>query len=161
MRKRDLLSQNTELFDRIAEAQLQISELKKEIANRDTEIDELKREIERLNAKLNATEPLKTLEAKVVKRADVSPEVDYGAAVIGKTVVEAAKCCNSVTANGNSELVKEVVNLILGRTEVAKSEILGIVSSEDSFDTKKQKIDAQYENAADYFKSVTAQLTEG
>lgn len=161
MRKKDLLAQNTELFDRITEAQLQISELKKEIANRDTEIDELKEEIERLNAKLNATEPLKTLEAKVVKQADVSPEVDYGAAVIGKTVIEAAKCCNSVTANSEPELTKEIVNLILGRTEVAKAEILGIVSSEDSFDNKKQKIDAQYENAADYFKSAVAQLTEG
>ena len=45
MRKKDLLAQNTELFDRITEAQLKISELKKEIANRDTEIDGLKREI--------------------------------------------------------------------------------------------------------------------
>ncbi len=157
MRKKDLLTQNTELFDRVAEADLQISHLKKEVENRNNEIDALKKEIERLNAKLNATEPLKALESKVVKRADVSPEVDYGAAVIGKTVVEAAKCCNTVTANGEPELAKELVNLILGRTEVAKAEILGIVSSEDSFDNKKQKIDTQYENAADYFASVTAQ----
>lgn len=161
MRKKDLLTQNTQLFDKISEAQLQISSLKKEIADRDTEIGELKKEIERLNSKINATKPLKTLEAKVVKQTEVSPCVDYGAAVIGKTVVEAAKCCNSLTANGNPELAKELVNLILGRTEVAKSEILAIVSSEDGFEAKKQKIDAQYENAVDYFKSATAQLTEG
>lgn len=161
MRKKDLLSQNTQLFDKITEAQLQITELKKEIASRDTEICDLKKEVERLNAKINATEPLKTLEAKVVKQAEVSPEVDYGAAIIGKTVVEAAKSSNAVTAKGNPELAKELVNLILGRTEVAKSEILSIVSSKESFDTKKQKIDEQYENAVDYFNSVTAQLTEG
>ena len=47
-----------------------------------TKIDGLKKEIERLNAKLNATEPLKTLEKKVIKKAEVSPEVDYGASVI-------------------------------------------------------------------------------
>ena len=161
MRKKDLLTQNTQLFDKISEAQLQISSLKKEIENRDGEIEELKREIERLNAKINATEPLKTLEKKVVKQAETSPDVDYGASVIGKTVVEAAKCCNSVTESGNPELSKELVILVLGRTEVAKSEILSIVSSDESFETKKQKIDAQYENAVDYFKSVTAQLTEG
>ena len=157
MRKKDLLTQNTQLFDEISEAQLQISSLKKEIADRDREIEGLKKEIERLNAKINATEPLKALEKKVIKQTEVSQEVDYGATVIGKTVVEAAKCCNEVAAKGNPELSKELVNLILGRTEVAKSEILSIVSSEDSFETKKQKIDAQYENAVDYFISVTAQ----
>ena len=161
MRKKDLLAQNTRLFDEITAAQLRITELKEEIASRDAEIDELKNEIERLNSKLNATEPLKALESKVIKQAEVSPEVDYGAAVIGKTVIEAAKCCNTVTEGGNPELAKELVNLILGRTEVAKSEILAVVSSENAFDNKKQKIDAQYENAVDYFKSVTAQLTEG
>ena len=161
MRKKDLLTQNTQLFDKISEAQLQISSLKKEIENRDTEIEELKKEIETLNAKINASEPLKTLEKKVIKQSTVSPDVDYGAAVIGKTVIEETKCCNSDTESGNPELSKELVNLILGRTEVAKSEILSIVSSEESLDTKKQKIDSQYETAVDYFISVTAQLTEG
>ena len=159
MRKKDLLTQNTELFDKMTEAQLKISSLEKEIGKRDAEIDELKNEIERLNAKINATEPLKALEKKVIK-ADFSPDVDYGAAVIGKTVVEAAKFSNTVTAKGNPELAKELVNLILGRTEVAKSGILGIVSSKEPFETKKQKIDSQYDNAVDYFKSDIAQLTE-
>ena len=160
MRKKDLITQYTRLFDKITVAQLKITELKEKIANRDAEIDGLKKEIERLNAKLNATEPLKTLEKKVIKKAEVSPEVDYGASVIGKTVIEGTKCCNTVTEGGNPELAKELVNLILGRTEVAKSEILSIVSSEENFEAKKQKIDAQYENAVDYFNSVTAQLTE-
>ena len=161
MRKKELLTQNTQLFDKISEAQLRISSLEKEIENRDTEIEELKKEIETLNAKINASEPLKTLEKKVIKQSTVSPEVDYGASAIGKTVAEATKCRNSVTEGGNPDLSKELVNLILGRTEVAKSEILSIVSSEESLDTKKQKIDSQYENAVDYFVSVTAQLTEG
>lgn len=161
MRKKDLLTQNTELFDRITAAQLKISSLERELERRDDENARLKNEIERLNAKINATEPLKTLEKKVVKQAGFSPEVDYGAAVIGKTVVAAAKACNTVTENGNPELAKEIVNLILGRTEVAKSEILSLVSSDEDIEIKKQKIDAQYESAADYFTGAVAQLTEG
>ena len=43
----------------------------------------LKNERERLESKLNATPPLKALEAKVEKQASVSPEIEYGAAVIG------------------------------------------------------------------------------
>lgn len=157
MKKSEMLKQNTELFDRLTDAELKITALQKEIAERDGRIVELKSEIERLNAKLNATEPLKTLEAKVVRQAEISPEVDYGAEIIGKTVVEAAKHCNALTAEGEAETAKELVNLILGRTEVAKAEILKIVSSEDSLEDKKQKIDGQYKTAAEYFESVMAQ----
>lgn len=157
MRKSEMLKQNTELFDRLTDAELKITALKKEIAERDGRITELKSEIERLNAKLNATEPLKTLEAKVVRQAEVSPEVDYGASVIGKTVLLAAKYCNMLTTEGEPETEKELVNLILGRTEVAKAEILKITSSEDSFEDKKQKIDGCFDSAAEYFESVMAQ----
>ena len=61
MKKSEMLKQNTELFDRLTDAELTITALKKDIAERDSIITELKSEIERLNAKLNATEPLKTL----------------------------------------------------------------------------------------------------
>ena len=46
MRKKDLITQNTRLFDKITVAQLKITELKEKIANRDAEIDGLKKEIE-------------------------------------------------------------------------------------------------------------------
>lgn len=157
MKKSEMLKQNTELFDRLTDAELTITALKKEIVERDSRITELKSEIERLNAKLNATEPLKTLEAKVVRQAEVSPEVDYGACVIGKTVLLAAKHCNALTTEGEPEAAKELVNLILGRTEVAKAEILKITSSEYSLEDKKQKIDGCFDSAAEYFKSVMAQ----
>ncbi|MGN0451842.1 MAG: hypothetical protein ACI4FN_07020 [Acutalibacteraceae bacterium] len=157
MRKSEMLKQNTELFDRLTDAELKINALQKEITERDGIITELKSEIERLNAKLNATEPLKTLEAKVVRQAEVSPEVDYGASVIGKTVLLAAKHCNMLTTAGEPETAKELVNLLLGRTEVAKAEILKITSSEDSFEDKKEKIDGCFDSAAEYFESVMAQ----
>ncbi len=157
MRKKLLLEQNTQLFDKVERAEELISELKKQIAEQKDIINEQKNEIERLNASLNATEPLKNLESKVIKQASLTPEVDYGSAVIGKTVVEAAKYCNSLTADGENDNAKELVNLILGRTEVAKAEILKIVSLEEDFEAKKQKIDEQYDNAIDYFKSIMAQ----
>ena len=92
------------------------------------------------------------------KQASVSPEIEYGAAVIGKIVVEAAKYINRVTSRGEQEYTKELINLILGRTEVAKSEILGIVSSDAAADEKKRGADAQLEQAKDYFESIIAQV---
>ena len=142
----------------IKEAFEDILAFEKQLAEREDEIIALKNEKERLEAKLNATPPLKALEAKVEKQAYVSPEVEYGAAVIGKIVVEAAKYINRVTSRGEQEYTKELINLILGRTEVAKSEILSIVSSDAGADEKKRGADAQLEQAKDYFESIIAQV---
>ena len=158
MSKRELLEQNIQLFDKLTAAEERISALEKQLAERDNEIIALKNERERLESKLNATPPLKALEAKVEKQASVSPEIEYGAAVIGKIVVEAAKYINRVTSRGEQEYTKELINLILGRTEVAKSEILGIVSSDAAADEKKRGADAQLEQAKDYFESIIAQV---
>ena len=158
MSKKELFEQNIQLFDKLTAAEERISALEKQLAERDNEIIALKNERERLESKLNATPPLKALEAKVEKQASVSPEIEYGAAVIGKIVVEAAKYINRVTSRGEQEYTKELINLILGRTEVAKSEILGIVSSDVAADEKKRGADAQLEQAKDYFESIIAQV---
>ena len=42
MKKSEMLKQNTELFDRLTDAELTITALKKEIAERDSRITELK-----------------------------------------------------------------------------------------------------------------------
>ena len=86
MSKKELLAQNIQLFDKLAAAKERVSALEKQLVEREDEIIALKNEKERLEAKLNATPPLKALEAKVEKQAYVSPEVEYGAAVIGKIV---------------------------------------------------------------------------
>ena len=142
----------------IKEAFEDILAFEKQLAERENEIIALKNEKERLEAMLNATPPLKALEAKVEKQALVSPEIEYGAAVIGKIVVEAAKYINRVTSRGEQEYTKELINLILGRTEVAKSEILSIVSSDAGTDEKKRGADVQLEQAKDYFESIIAQV---
>lgn len=155
--KKELFELNNDLRARIAAEENKSVMLKAEISRKDSRIAELNAEIERLNARLNATPPLKVLEAKLTRQASVPKEMDYGAEVIGKVVVEAAKCCNRLTSGEPSQAVKELVNLILGKTEVTKADILKIVSSDTSPEAKMQEIDRCFTEAADYFESVMAQ----
>lgn len=160
MKKKQLFLQNNELWEKLNAAENQIKVLESELEKSKSKIDALQLELERSNAKLNATEPLKALEAKLKKQAALSKDVEYGSAVIGKIVVEAAKYCNALTSSVSNGDVKELINLILGRTEVAKSEILKIINSSSDFSEKKELIDTQLLLAEDYFKSVAAQSNE-
>lgn len=157
MRKKQLLKLNEELFERCERAKMVAEQLK-------VENEDLKQENKNLNLKLEQlmqaplkTEPLKTLEEKIITNANLAEDTVYGAEIIGKTVVSATKYCNKLTCENNDCDVKELVNLILGRTEVAKAEILKIVSSECSFEEKQNLIDKEYSAAEEYFISIMAQ----
>ena len=122
------------------------------------ELKELKEEIKGLKEQEKMETPLKKLEDKMLANAVVTDEHRYGAQIIGKIVVSAAKRCNQLTAAPpNSNDVKELVNLILGRTEIAKAEILNIVESNSEFLNKQSLIDAQLNQCEDYFDSIMAQ----
>lgn len=157
MRKNDILQANNELFGRNEELLSVIEELKRETEALRKELASVTAEKSRLEAKLNATEPLKALEEKMTAKVAVSKETEYGAEAIGRIVVKAAKCCNSLTASAKGEITKEQINLILGRTEVAKSEILKEVTADTDLEDKKIAIDALEKSAEDYFGSVMAQ----
>lgn len=101
--------------------------------------------------------PIINLSKKVTSKVHLSEETEYAASVIGKIVVSATESCNFLTTSGNPN-AKELVNLILGKTEVLKAEILNIVYSPADFITKKALIDNQFDKARDYFASVKAQL---
>lgn len=88
----------------------------------------------------------------------VSVEFEYAASVIGKTVVEATKTCNDLTINIDEEDTRELVNLVLGRTEVLKAEILKILNSDNDFEAKKDLMQKEQAEAYDYFNSIKAQL---
>lgn len=155
MRKKLLLEQNIQLFDRLAAAESEIKRLKKELEEEKRRTAALKEENARLSENKGSTAaPLKILESKVIKQAGITPDTDYGAAVIGKTVVAAAKYCEQLKTRDNA---KELINLILGRTEVAKAEILNIVTTDNADEEKRRLIDEQLALAEDYFASVTAQ----
>lgn len=87
----------------------------------------------------------------------VNEITEYGSVVIGKIVCETVKYSGKITAS-QSENKKELLNLIMGKGEVAKSEIFNITESEVSDETKRELIDAQLDEALDYFKSVVEQI---
>ena len=157
MRKKELLNINSELISKNRSLMAENNELKEKVSELREEILSLNAKIDNLNTKLNSTEPLKKLEEKVTARAELSEDTQYGSEIIGKIVVSATKHCNSLTSHQTGEMTKEMVNLILGRTEVAKSEILRIISLDVAIDEKKRLIDEQYQSAEDYFVSVEAQ----
>ena len=70
--------------------------------------------------------------------------------------MNAAMSSNRLGEMGKTN-TKELLNLILGRTEVAKAEILNIVSSNMSFAGKVQSIDSVANEANEYFQSVLEQ----
>lgn len=158
MRKKQLLSLNHELFNSLENARLTAEELRNENAGLKEKIAELTKENEQLKLKGIMSEPLKNLEEKVIEFASVTEDTQYGANAIGKTVVSAAKFCNSLSARHDSTDTKELINLILGRTEVAKAEILKIVSGNSKLEEKKSLIDKERSAAEDYFRSVMAQI---
>ena len=155
MRKKLLLEQNIQLFDRLTAAEGEIKRLKNELEEEKRRAAALKEENARLTENKGSTAaPLKILESKVIKQAGITPDTEYGAAVIGKTVIAAAKYCEQLKSRDNA---KELLNLILGRTEVAKAEILNIVTTDNADEEKRRLIDEQLALAEDYFASVTAQ----
>lgn len=177
MNKNLLIKQNNELFTRIQllkkqnlALSAQIKQLNSEAIAHTKEIEELKFEL--ANLKNPASNSVHTEEASLSDEAlveEVKTEVidegeeivlpedfTYASDIIGNIVIKAAGFINELTANDNPNK-KELINLILGRTEIAKAEILNVVSSEVSFDAKKELIDTQFNEALEYFKSIIEQ----
>ena len=157
LRKKKLFELNVELFKQNDRLQLEIEDLKKRLSQKEKEIETLKTDIEKSKEEAEATPALKSLQEKVQCDTTVSEDTAFGASIIGKIVVEATTKCNKLTSAPEGEDVKELVNLILGRTEVAKSEILKIISTDCDIDSKKEQILAVQTAATDYFDSVMAQ----
>ncbi len=159
MRKKKLIEISQELFNRLEAAEKTVSELETQNAELKSQVKLLTDENNFLRDNQEKSRPLKELENKMVVNSFLTKDTEYGARIIGQIVVDAARYCNLLTsASGNGD-VKELINLILGRTEVAKAEILKTVSAECDFEEKKAYIDAQKSAAEDYFASVMAQLS--
>lgn len=160
MRKKKLIEQNLSLFEQLEKSQGELAELKKLLNKNAEEISVLKARLEENKAQekqSTVTEPMRRLEEKVIANATLKPDMEYGATVIGKIVVAAAEHSNKLTAGGDDSN-KELLNLILGKTEVAKAEILSVIESEDTFEVKCAKIDQIAAVTIEYFESVAAQI---
>lgn len=161
MRKKKLLEQNTLLFEQMKQLEIEIALLKKEISKRNAEI-------KRLSAMQGPKEQISTgLTAKpeneqseAVKKEPKDIVLDdisvYGSDTIGEIVLRATELSGRLSLE-QSEENKELVNLILGKTEVAKSEILMATEKENSFENKKSEIDNIKNNTFEYFESVMGQ----
>ncbi|MEE1074933.1 MAG: hypothetical protein U0K93_05590 [Acutalibacteraceae bacterium] len=157
MRRGELLNLNRELYEKAEKYKAMYEDLKAENAKLSEKVKLLWNDNKALSEKQNATAPLKELEKKVINQAKFTDEEKYGASSIGKIVIKATACCNKLTSANDGYDPKELVNLILGRTEVAKAEILRIVNSDLEAERKSELIDDCKKSAEDYFESVMAQ----
>lgn len=158
MRKRDLLRRCTELYEQLQQESLKNEQLTGELAR-------CREELARLSAAQKTSPALEEPAGQQIVRpaaggeAALPQEITDGAQVIGRIVVSAAECANRLTVGGNSEY-RELVNLILGHTEIAKAKILEIVSSGLLQEEKRARLERCYAEAIEYFESVMQQRGE-
>lgn len=160
MKKKKLIEQNLMLFENLQKTQRELSELKKLLGQNVEEIKTLKSQLEKAKettSELVTTEPMRRLEEKMISNATLKPDMEYGAKVIGQIVVSAAEYSNKLTIGGDNTH-KELLNLILGKTEIAKAEILSVIETDDPLDVKCLKIDQIAAVSKEYFESVAAQI---
>lgn len=162
MRKRQLLELNHELYNSLESVKASAEELRLENIKLRKNLSELEKEIELLKSQNSITEipdidSEYTVPENDIIKTEISNETEYAAGIIGKIVVSAAQYCSKLGTMQEKSNAKELINLILGRTEVAKAEILKIVSSENSVEEKNNLMEKEHSNAEDYFQSVFAQ----
>ena len=156
MRKKELLNQNVSLFDQLQKVKADNARLQSENARLKEKNAELKNAIEERFLLEKADTAYNEEPETAEEDKAVNAEFEYAAAVIGKIVVKSAEYSNKLTLGGETKYI-ELVNLILGRAEVAKAEILSVVSSADEADLKAETIDNIFSQTSEYFESVMAQ----
>lgn len=157
MRKKDLLNQNIMLFEQLRKVELENTSLRKKNKSLEKELDELKIKIQELQFKtIEAISPEINVVCEKIP-LELDDATSYGSETIGKIVVKATELNGELSVNSSPDNVT-LINLILGKTEISKSEILAIVSDDCNIETKKSKIDTVKNQAFEYFESVMAQI---
>lgn len=178
MNKNLLIKQNNELFDKIKLLKSknmnlvnQVSNLNAIIKDYEIKIALLEAQIEELKNSENVVSALPIVHETINVIEDIEPQIieenkkeeielpdefNFASDIIGNIVIKAAGFINLLTESENPNK-KELINLILGRTEIAKAEILNIISSEVTFSAKKDLIDSQFNESIEYFKSIMEQ----
>ena len=178
MRKKELYEQNTVLYNRLQTVTAELERYKKLYDENIQEINALRRqladiEIEALNNAKPAEEEF-TSAFEVVASPDEKSEpvvavsapigdlelgdvLNYAAEVIGMIVLEGTKANNEFVAKPN-EYSKDLINLVLGKTEVCKSSIYEICNSDADDSVKRAQIDVVYKEAVEYFGGLYKQL---
>ena len=158
MKKKEYVALTDTLQRELHKARITVDELKEDNEQLLMENSALEGELYELRKKLMNLETKSNIPA--VKEAIVTDLQDidvltYGSRLIGKIVLLSAEFCNKIDDDNSNKT--EIVNLILGRTEVAKSEILKILTLNLDEKGKISALDKEYFETEDYFKSVMAQ----
>ena len=172
MNKKLLLNQNKILFDKLQVANLSLKRVKEENTLLKSEIEKLNGQIaayssralpmasisdDNPTAENDITEVAIAVEANnEVEPPEFDAETEFASEIIGQIVIQAAKYSKILNESGKSN-IKELINLVLGKTEVVKVEIFNILSSEASFELKCEMISTQYDETVEYFKSIIEQ----
>lgn len=180
MKKKDLINKMVELIEAMNSLQRQLNSVKtenKELRDRVTALENAAKEpvktqpepavipetAKGFTVDENALDEPETVEEAPEITVNAVPlknsVVEYAAVAIGKVVQESIKYANLISTS-TSPNKKEVLNLIMGKAEVAKAEIFAITEGLLSDENKKELIDAQCAEALDYFKSAYAQIAE-
>ena len=180
MKKSDLLKQVKYLTKKVLEADDVVKALKDEILEKEEEI-------RRLNEKLKLAEEALVLKAEEkvivepceeeVKEKIPVPEMkyedfdfaketvnedivdveDYAVRAISRIITESVKIGCVLASNDNPDK-KELLNLALGRTEVAKNEISSISKADLQYTEIITAIDKEEADVKEYYQSILAQL---
>lgn len=157
MKKKELMQKYFELYEQMQEVLAENSRLT-------AQLDALYED----NQALKQSMSVKEIEDKAVNECEKAIECEekappimsddalYAAECIGKIVVSATEYSNKLSHGGN-ESNRELINMILSKTESLKANILEIVLSEATLEDKKRMIDSCKNASEDYFESVMAQ----
>lgn len=168
VRKKELFEQNTVLYNRLQTVTAELRKYKELYSQNISEINALRQALAEMELKtLKDDEPETTIELiddsflddQPVSEAlpELESATQYGAEVIGKIVLEGTKISNNFAEKQN-DLSFELINLVLGKTEVCKSQIYDICSNNMVGDEKKTAIDAVYSECMEYFSGLTKQV---
>ena len=186
VRKNDLFEQNTFLFNRLQMVTAELEKYKKLYDENIREINALRRALAEMETACEAEQSEegafydestsdfeKTTDVEVFEESatvvsesqslhtleDVTLEgaSQYAAEVIGKLVLEGAKLSAKFAEKPN-EYSKDLINLVLGKTEVCKSAILDICNGDSDDAVKRAQIDVVFTEAVEYFGSLVKQV---
>ncbi len=184
VRKKELILKMNSLVDSVNTLQRQLTAYRDENASLKAELDSLKAAAEETVAveEVLPAEPatqgfsvteleeettfdnitVKTEEAPAAPAADLfeiknDEMAEYAALAIGSIVKESVTYVNIISSSASSDK-KELLNLIMGKGEVAKSEIFSIAEGDAPEATKKELIDIAVAETVDYFKSIAGQI---
>ena len=185
VRKKELVEKMNTLVDSMNTLQHQLTAYREENMKLKAELAELHRLSEEAKKPeqeaavkepesngFSVTEPLEeaTFENTVLKEEkpiavavsekqtmDTDKITEYAALAIGSIVKESVTYVDLISSSSSPDK-KELLNLIMGKGEVAKSEIFSIAEGDAPEATKRELIDTKLNETVDYFKSVAGQI---